>query len=491
MKNVFRLFMPFLMFFALTSCREIDLQEPEGKSSTETTPAERKELRIALAKTLARAMQNEDVRAFIKAESMTNFDGDNDVLVAMMLNKKVQGEQTFADVLAQYSTKQELQEQMSNLPLATIFIPDLQTFTHQGWDTRTQVPLVAVIDEEHDERVKGNIMAFSASETLLLPSAKQPTIPVVVLKDNERLVSRRTSDNSKQARQAASQNGKVIFASTEHEYYFIQGVDPKQQVAENEKRKGARYAIGNPPQILQYPFLQNLESHRDYIYYGIDPSTGVSTGKLKRNISEHLTYISFVSGTAGPIVTSDWTEGNLEFRMFHIYSDRNGNPAQDPKTFYLAQDQLFTRNSDGSVTPNTNGTILSNLRINVPLRGWDVYSYGDTWQISIQEYDAGDVRTITVGTETNIGFNYETNIEAGIPEVIKVGIKFGVSGSQKKTNNTVIQTTNTADDLGVATFNFSDPVLTYWGPPSGRYEYNIFERGTGSVMLTMEPMQDY
>lgn len=149
---------------------------PLGTSETQNTQllgpgATHEKVARKLAKTLA----NAGVRNFLKAEALKKFDGDYDVLFTRLL-----------DYAAQHPEAVELKELAaitSKFPLLNVAVP----VNIDQWDAASFTPLVAYLPDHFDEKSTAPIAAFDAAGTVhLLDSRQAPTVPVIVISQNER-----------------------------------------------------------------------------------------------------------------------------------------------------------------------------------------------------------------------------------------------------------------------------------------------------------------
>lgn len=429
-------------------------------------------LKNEFATVLAKALIDKKVRDFIKNESLKQFDGDYDILYAVIKDKMFQDGKTFEQYLSQYASSSDILSKLSSVPLLTIFVPTLAKFSPQTWDVNSQIPIVASLSSDQIETSGNRIMAFSQNgESYTLTTKDDPNRPVIVIKNNERLVAQSLNSNARQISPAEALGGEVFMATNNYKYYFIGDVFHK-----NKPNARALADYTTPDQSVIYAFDQNLESHRDYVYYGINPPQGVNQGSFKRNYCEFLEKIRFENLNALQNVTGDWTEGNLEFRFTLLWIDRNGTPQSDPKVFYCNSTDLYYLDQNGNKQ-------IADYHPHVQLRPWDMQAYGDEWKINIYEYDPNGTITKSESTESTFGFNFEGDFT-----ILKKGIKFGVNGTIKNSSSTTIQTATAPNELGSANFYFYDPIIVH-----RVYQnfFNVYEKGTGSVLLSLEPFTTY
>jgi hypothetical protein len=126
-----------------------------------------------VARKLAKALTNVQLREFIKEEVLKKFDGDYDVLFSKVLT---QANQLGVD-LADLTTTTDEQ------PLLNLAVP----VNAESWNAQTYTPLVAFLPGDYDEATTTQIKAFDASGNVhILDTKKAPSVPVIVIGQNER-----------------------------------------------------------------------------------------------------------------------------------------------------------------------------------------------------------------------------------------------------------------------------------------------------------------
>lgn len=164
-----------------TTATLVDEKSVSQSEDTEVIEAEE------FAKLLASAINEKDIRKFIKDEANKKFDGDFDILVSKVMDSKI-GKVSFKEKVEQSSSlgtskgKEVFQNAIKN-PKLNISIP----IKIENWDESKQQLLVAVavgyIDGE-TEFVK----AYDCKGRLYLLDAKtEPNVPVIVVGNNERM----------------------------------------------------------------------------------------------------------------------------------------------------------------------------------------------------------------------------------------------------------------------------------------------------------------
>jgi hypothetical protein len=471
---------------ATVSCRNDYEELPQRISPKEaTTLKEIDQQRTEFAEILARSMNDLEVRALIKRESAKQFDKDYDILFSLVKDKEVRDGITFEQYLAKYAVSPErLNKLIENLPLLTIYVPELAKFSVNNWEVSTQIPLVAVMNSDHDEKKHTNLKAFDyKGNRFELASNEEPTTPVIVVKENERVV---VNNNNNGRLNPESIRGRLLHRGKTNSFYFMDDVFDKEK--EDAIKKAGRianyFATLGSPQTPVDPRVReawNISApiHRDYVYYNILSPTG--EGTLDYNYAEHITNIQFVNSTAisnaNDDQTSDWADGGLEISVDILFFEGAGTLKNTNKMLAIPVNSI--KDSNG----NPRSFYLPNP---VGIGPWDMNTQGNTWQFIIQEWDPIGEYTETVTHTSKFSANFKIS-----GTVIKIGLEGGGTYETTNTKQTTRKVSTTSDQLGKAELYFRQPVITQanYSTSTIRYlmSYNVLDLNTGSVLLTVEP----
>ncbi len=118
---------------------------------------------VLFAKTLARALADKEVRRLLKQEALKMFDKDYDVLYGLSRNTTGTSGKSLNDRIAAYATsKEDFNNLIEQLPLLTIYIPQLDHFDADKWDIDKDVPIVAVRNVEDKKNGKA-LLAYDTT----------------------------------------------------------------------------------------------------------------------------------------------------------------------------------------------------------------------------------------------------------------------------------------------------------------------------------------
>ncbi|UII23047.1 hypothetical protein [Fulvivirga ligni] len=146
-----------------------------------------------LARSLAKSLRDERVRALVKREVLEKRDGDYNVLFARIKDVIVPNSNTpFYEVLGRNSGmnkdqwKQYLDEVESNFPLLQIAVPELPEIKPEEWNIGEHIPAVAINNlAGYTPTLKGY---SNEVEPMLFDTDVPPEELTVVVSENERLL---------------------------------------------------------------------------------------------------------------------------------------------------------------------------------------------------------------------------------------------------------------------------------------------------------------
>lgn len=462
----------------LISCKKESAKEELSTSPpaiTQTTPDQ---LRTDFAKLLAKAVADASVRALIKSEAQKQFDNDYDVLFQLVKDRELRTGVTFGQYLSSLAgAETAITSLEETLPLLTIFVPELEHFSAGNWNTQRDIPLVAVVNSDFNEKERTPIKAFDhLGGQYELLSNKVPDRPVIVIKENERMIPRPKHDaNAK----AASHN--LVFESNTNDYYLMD--DQFNPAKTDNGQPASKFVINNLEGMGTLPARAHYAgavSQRDYIYYNIlNPG---DQGPLNNAIEEHIVGIVFNPSADDHLdddPTSDWADGKFEFQLDVLLFNGSSALNKITKILSVTTDSRYFTNSE---------SIYYKFHPSIPIVTWDMKKYGDSWKYVLTEIDPGTVVNVNFTASTKIGTNYSYNSTTGTEN--KVSIGFGSTTEQSVTSNITTQITTGSDLCGEAVANFMSPIALEFvvirGSPAQMY-WHFADLNTGIIRLLVYP----
>ncbi|MDR2204604.1 MAG: hypothetical protein LBE36_00345 [Flavobacteriaceae bacterium] len=520
----------------LFSCREERLSSEMPGQNPVVNPVMSKdtEMKTQFAKALAKALKDhKELRDFIKMEALKQVNRDYDVLYHVIKNKPVttmtaMGGNTIHDLLLPYfETEAQLLEIENKLPLLTIFVPDLpeDSFSAEDWETLTEIPYVAVRTYESND-----IPIYNADgENFVLDAPYIPAFPVVVVKDNERVIP----------------NNDELFDDLDTPILTESTDDVQLRLASNNFAHVLEPYNPPPPPSGSYPRVDPIHVQaydvykdytpggwqRDFIYYAITPTS--PNGVVNQTYKEELTsfkltgppedvYIRiassqdpnlvppFIGGSQTPSQASAWTDGGFDIKIYRFNGAKNTNVAELYGGFPVAPESLFDitytliyinmhppLKDIYAYIPQVTGLKMYDLYNNpenkVQFSTWNLDNYSNQWALEFEEVDLAT----THGVEKTHSYKYNGNISFE-PEPVsglfkKLGLKFGVSAETSGSEKLTLQYTDVSDGLGSVDIGFDDNVVDWklMGGIVPKYGLVPNKYNNGYIEIEVRPMRTY
>ncbi|MCF0075199.1 hypothetical protein LZD49_32250 [Dyadobacter sp. CY261] len=462
------------IFYGCTN--EID---PGAMVANKTNAQLKSEIQEDFAASLAKAMQEKEIRKLIKKASLEKLDGDFDVLYAYVKDRRVADGRTFTEVLSSYSGKALSGQWERHFPLLTIYIPELEGFSAEDWNVSDQIPAVAIYDPKYS---KEKVRILSQNEDPYEQLIKiVPRLPVVVVKENERIVARlKTAPSQITNDLVQTMSTEEVFRDGENIFYHIGNPQSK-------PRAHDRYASQNEvaPMVIN-AYNYNAQYHRDWIYYHIAPNLGYNSGTLA-NYTERLRGVKFADPYYMQLFAEEnWIEGQLEFHVHLLLLNRNGGIVTFPRTFSCQLSQLMSFN------PTTGYTAIE-YHPDVDFIGWNLYTYGSHYKYAIMEFDPGDLKESPGFVNSYFGSNFPSGNAS-----TKTGIFLGTPlpngpGVFEQSAFFTLPLSENSWGLGTVTVFFPNNVIiaSGFGIDPARpyiYSYETQPLNSGPLFLSIEPV---
>ncbi|MGY6545455.1 MAG: hypothetical protein ACXIU2_11675, partial [Cyclobacteriaceae bacterium] len=475
-----------------------------------------KEAKITFALALRNAIFNEpELRNLIKEEALKMFNGDYDILYHTFKETLMKSGKSVHETILDYSENREkTNSAIQNLPLLTILVPDLIDFTAFDWDSENELVDIA-IDDVNDRKTA--ITAISSDgEKYEIPRGYQPAYPIIVIKNNERIIS--SSDT-----QIKNYNnlGDLVLNLNGESYFITDNNYKTKDINHNYENEAISRIETNSSYfrvglLSDYSHIINaieseVEWQRDNIYYGLDASQNITRGPLNRKYMEVITGMrfnfppadfNFISNSPeDPSPTGndqminilpEWTDGYFDFEINVLITTPTGQEKY-VRSFSLKPYELF--NIKYRIENGGRGRTFRifegiseeapTVSLNIPIEDWNFERYGNTWKFVIIEKDPDIKTTITTTNQTKIGTNFEFGE--------KVGFKFGATGEITESESFAIETTQSSDLLGEARLHFEDPIFLNYTISNGNWPIGCGGRNSppceliNTQIITYEP----
>jgi hypothetical protein len=465
----------------------------------------REEFGFALAKALK---ESEELRILIRKRALEMIDEDTDVLFALIRDEQLAGKVTVKDLIEKHLKNKDALTKIENeIPTLTIFVPELpnNSFSAQTWDTEKVIPLVGV----KSQKINDVSIMDAEGNRAVLPSKYAPGFPVVIVKNSLRIVADSHPEFTKMKSKSrlTSSNGKTF-------RFLHDNFDRKLNI--DKKRRGRLYLsssieskIANAYNI----FGVSNNWQRDHIYYDMTPTQ--DKGAFSFDFKE--TLVSFRMTELDPMgafnlindSTNDpvrqpsqstaqntfWTGNSYSFRINVINQSKNGIGAAFSTLFPVPAHALWEIQYETVPFPGfwpwQHYNVYFPISVSpkyVDLReelfNWNLADYASTVLIRFEEVDTQINIEQTVTTTDTYAANF--GVDGGIFK--KLGLKFGGSATTTSVNTTKISYQEGSDEIGSATMNFADAVITdqYY---IFDWRYNIREYPCGYARFVIRPVK--
>lgn len=502
MKIILKMFMLiFMCLFFFTSC-ENQMEKNIDSSSTENSKLAIDELYDSnsnLKREFGKALmvslnESKSLRDLIKNKSLEMFDNDYEVLYEMIKNEKLENGLTVRQSLVKNigSENRLLQIEFNN-PTLTILVPELpeNSFSAKLWNTDIEIPKIAIrLNTSNDVPIINQDGTEDVIEAKYTPS-----FPIIVIKDNERVIVAKNKEFGKLKTRTLKNENNI-------EYKFLDNCFDKTKNSKKEGMRTVASSVLDPKIITAYNTytVANVDGwDRDYIYYGITPTT--PRGPFKYDFQESIksfslqgdpiaAYNKIADQTNDPklatlLSSSAWTGGNFEFKVRIIVNAKNGIGSEVIKYFNATPNDLFIIKSTKFFGNLYTYSIISlkQMPLNIPVFNWDLDQYASSIKIDIEEIDLTETTVLTDSRIVKYATNFSIDPTSGFLQ--KIGLKFGASLEQTTTSTVQKTFTQANDALGEVIVNFADKIII--GATSSTYTTREYSSGLYSI--SVEPMR--
>lgn len=319
-----------------------------------------------IAQNLAASLDNPLVLDFIKTKADEKFDGDFNFLIEATRDEALATSDadnnkrttTFGAVVAGVdgSNKRSLEDANSMLdslaafyPLAQVFIPE---FSSENFRTSGQDYLVAYIPISYDDVIPAYDKDGNLHE---LSSEVEPTVPVIVIKENERLTVIPKENNTSSRVLTCPILADAVFSNTSNNYYNTGDVYDSQNLCIGDSGGGSGSGSSCD---------RDSNTSKDKVY------------RMKFNDMAALRH------------ANEWFDGGQELELTITFAQPNG-AITNAKKFWAGSDSDFK--DCGVFNCNTQWFYLGDSEVVT----WNESTYGNAMSYIWIEKDSGNTTEIS------------------------------------------------------------------------------------------------
>ncbi len=494
-------------------------QLSEGIENLELHEQDR--MKLEFGRVFASAIKdNQGLRALIKQEALKMFNKDYDVMYHLIKNRSLDNGQTVRSLLISYFDDENRLIQIENqLPLLTIFVPKLpeNSFSAETWNVNNleQIPVVGI----RLDRINEVPMIDALNEIeYLLDEDLIPGYPVVVIKNNERLVVNTGNHNFLRSSEILDAGDGLTYQFLDDNFNNI--LTPAVLTPYLDDPTGGNGNNGNSctPPFPYVPGRQNNVAQflkdaynvfdgvvtqawqRDNIYYQLTPEQTTNTYvggkyveaityfKLTGNPKDVFNFMSnqFHGSNPDPqLINQDWsskkrtpwTDGNFEIGISITDNSKQRGTLNTTLAFDAKPSDLFTYTYETKkVTqaifwkktyykPIINGfkgidfTSLAIDATQLHINPWDLNEYSNHWYYEVKELDFTTNHEFTTTNVKKYNTNIQVDVGFSLWDIVKIGLKFGASSEETNTDARVFKWVEGDDFLGQFDVAFGDNIL--------------------------------
>lgn len=488
---------------AVISCSKESFQVTNGENVL--SPYGNKDVAMQdFSKILSKALYNEpDLRVFLKEEALKEFDRDYDVFYPWIKDVVVINEKTFREIIKQYDDNSCLENIEAILPRLNILVPDWSWIDPDCFSVKTWNTDIKEVGVSYRSFKEENEIYANGKSQITLPAGVFPEFPVVIVKENERMIQ--TSVLSKSGTpefafadpcfdgtNSIKTKGDGVVIETYN--FTVEETTNEVPLSELPYRLGTAYAQTN--NVTGLP-------QRDHIYYNMtatqdsgvadydyserlykfrftkanvnaifdDPIGSSATGndyKLKDYWinTDNTSNIDATWYTKSQLAKMDWGEGNIEMK-FEIYAGDEVYKQTYTLSFHdvFAVKRVYQKREENWLGANmyrhyyTKKDYLQPkwVILNQSLFTWNLKDFPTRYQIVVKEFDHSNVHSHTI----NKSFSYATNFsfDASLGIDVKLGWEFGISNTTSQTSTYTETYEESTDEIGSQWVHYADNVI--------------------------------
>jgi hypothetical protein len=526
MNKPFNRMIAVLISIAAISCSKESISEPVSLDDTSSLES----FSVILSKAV---YESKDVRTFIKEKALEMNDNDYDVFYPVVKNEKMHNGQTFREALLDYCDEPRLTKIEAELPLLTIYIPDMRwlgkdEFSIDSWDPSCNEVAVTYKDNGLCTKVFAEGKLVDSLEPGVFPGCA-----TLIVKGNERIVASATTKGATPTYnfKGDAYDGRL---KTKYVYPFDPLVSYYNYTSELEDNTDfiltSDFPAASNMAIEAYnEFMNKPEAaQRDYCYYGMtvqNPSGQFNTrveDRIFRFKIDPSAYASICDESddgslvvpetddqqgrhdysKSEILSHIWADGNLEIVITVFWGNLSGEASNVNYRFNVKPSDIFQiRKIKKEFWHSTWVKWYQNWRYsvstsdlvakwyypaqNVYLPTWNLKQSSSSIVLKFMEEDSGNTKEETYSNS----FNSLDRADIGLVfNSDNCKINFGLSSELECSYSfsSKITSTNESDSLGDLTFSYTNPYISSVTSTG----YNLYSRSSGLVTLCLLPTQN-
>lgn len=506
---LFNLTLGILLCGVFSSCEKAETNN--SYSEEINNPAE--QFAVILSKAVS---SNQNLRAFLKEEALSQFDKDYDIFYPWTKDKVVSEGKSFREILKEYDVDNQLNEIEQQLPLLNILVPDwewLDAFSVKTWDLNDEDIIVSFPSDnnEHPIVYQGELIGS-------LENGLFPTFPTLIIKDNERMTPIYTKageieyDFSEDIYRPEPQTKINTRPSPVTSYIYPSTTPGSNYVTKTSFQATCPEAVAGWEEYGDDPY----GAQRNYIYFSIPKgdTTGLAqnpkiresiiavrlndTNCLESDSSDPVLHsVTYTDNdcTSETVLLNDlWSDGQLEIQIIAT-AYQNGAPKEIANNTILATGQeafdiklikkefyhktALHLHREYVYTATKNNLVPKWIYLQSPFK-FTQWHPDESSIISIHAYEKDSNTTIEV-TQT-IKEQNAISLTSKIGD--KINFSFNYNGNTTET--TVKQTTyKSSDYLGSSEITYNDYIIK--SEKDGQYELNYYS--TQNLDFIVVPMK--
>jgi len=520
----------FILLFAIAACSKGLNESTKDEGVTVFSESQALE---SFAKVLSKAVfESEELRVFLKEQSLNTFDNDYDVFYPFVKDKLLKSGLTFRDHLLKYIPENELKAIEKSAPLLTIYVPDTRwlgenEFYAGNWDCSSPHVLTT-----YRHRGVCKFLFAEGNKIDKLRPGVVPDIPTLIIKSNERMKASPSTKSGEVQYSFIDPAFNGVRTKYQHPFdpevsYWNYDVESVSNSISADSLLSISPMTAHAYEILK-PYA-NISSQRDYCYYGMTSTT--SKGIYNKNVVDRLFRFRILpeafskisddfyhtnnatdpylqeretadvdDGYYGKeeIISKIWSDGYFEIGLSILYGDNATNSTYVEKFISIRPQDLFQikkvkkeywhstwfkwyQNWLYSVNPKDLASKWYYPSSIIELVDWDL-TKGHT-EVKFRFFEVDSDAEFEKEEKFSYKFLIKLDLMFDSKEKIKLGLSTQYEASGTKTFKVKWKQKN--DPLGEFIVGYNTPYIS--NKTDNRY--SLYELSSGSIVMNILPFK--